>query len=118
MSPKILIVENERRLRQFYKVELEAEGYEVMTAANGNDALAKLREALVHVVIFDLAFSDEAELECLQNLVNDNREAKVMIHAANPAFCMDFRTWAADAFLMKSSDAASLKGAVGRLLAA
>lgn len=118
MHPKILIVENERRLRQFYQLALEAEGYEVMTAANGHDALAKLREAPVQVVVFDLAFSDEAGMACLQNLVNTNRDVKVMIHTADPTYRMDFRTWAADAFVMKSPDAGKLKSAVGRLLEA
>lgn len=115
MHPKILMVENERRLRQFYKLELEAEGYEVITAANGQDALAKLREAPVQVVVFDLAFSDEAGMACLQNLVNTNRDLKVMIHTADPMYRMDFRTWVADALLMKSPDAGKLKSAVGRL---
>lgn len=117
MRPKILIVESEHRLRQYYKMELEAEGYDVITAGDGRGALAKLREAAVEVVIFDLAFRDETGIEYLRNLVDTNRQVKVMIHSADPNLKMDFRTWAADAFVMKSPDAGKLKSAVGRLLA-
>lgn len=116
MRHKIMIVEDERRLRQLYRTELETEGYEVITAADGRDALKRLREKPVHVVVFDLAFPDEVGLECLQDLVDANREVKVMIHTAYPTHKMDFRTWAADAFVTKSSDTGKLKNAVGRLL--
>ncbi|MGH7490847.1 MAG: response regulator, partial [bacterium] len=63
-----------------------------------------------------LAYPDDAGLECLQDLVNANREVKVMIHTAYPMHKMDFRTWAADAFVTKSPDTGKLKSAVGRLL--
>ncbi|MGH7451376.1 MAG: response regulator, partial [bacterium] len=61
---------------------LETEGYEVITAADSQSALKRLREKPVHVVVYDLAYPDNAGLECLQDLVNANREVKVMIHTA------------------------------------
>jgi len=118
MRHKIMILEDERRLRQLYRTELETEGYEVITAADGRNALERLRQAPVHVVVFDLTFPDEAGMECLQDLVNSNREVKVMIHTAYPTHKMDFRTWAADAFVTKSPDTGKLKNVIGRLLEA
>ncbi|HEX9654475.1 MAG TPA: response regulator [bacterium] len=116
MSHKILVVEDEHRLRRLYKTELEAEGYEVITVNDGRCALKRLRDEPVNLVVFDLTCPDEAGIECLQDLVNANRKIKVLIHTAYPAHKMDFRTWAADAFVTKSSDTDTLKSAVGRLL--
>jgi DNA-binding NarL/FixJ family response regulator len=88
----------------------------VSTAADGRGALERLRKAPVNVVVFDLTFPDEAGLECLQDLVKANRKTKVMIHTAYSSHKMDFRTWAADAFVTKSPDTGKLKSAVGGLL--
>jgi len=116
MRPKILIVEEERGLRHFYKKALEAEGYEVMTTDNGRLAMKRLRESPVNVVVFDLSIQDEAGMENLHDLVNANHDVKVMIHAADPALKMDFRTWVADAFVTKSPDPSRLKHAIDGLL--
>lgn len=69
----------------------------------------------MHVVIFDLAFSDETGMAWLQNWANTNRDLKVMIHAADARSRMHFRMWPADAFVMKSPGADKLKSAAGRL---
>jgi ActR/RegA family two-component response regulator len=47
--------------------------------------LGEKGEAPVNAVVFDLTFPDEAGWECLQDLVNANRDVKVIIHTAYPA---------------------------------
>lgn len=51
---RILVVDDEESIRRTLKLLLESEGYEVITANNGKDGLAKLREGLG----FDLALVD------------------------------------------------------------
>ena len=41
---RVLIVDDEVNIRKLYKSELEDEGYEVVTAASGAEALNILRE--------------------------------------------------------------------------
>lgn len=56
MKCRILIVEDERAIRDTYKFVLEDEGYEVVTAENGKDALAQLKSGGVppQLILLDL----------------------------------------------------------------
>ena len=54
MSIKILTVDDSASVRQVVRAALEAEGYEVREAENGQDALDALEAAPVDLVISDL----------------------------------------------------------------
>ena len=50
----ILIVDDEPILRQLFQKVLEHEGHVVLTAANGRDALAVMRERVPDLIMLDL----------------------------------------------------------------
>ncbi len=50
----VLVVDDEKNLRDFVRRNLEVRGYEVITAANGLEALALLESRLVHLAILDV----------------------------------------------------------------
>jgi two-component system alkaline phosphatase synthesis response regulator PhoP len=54
MNKKILIIEDNPGIRMSVTDELEAEGYRVFTAANGNDGLAMVREKNPDLIILDI----------------------------------------------------------------
>ena len=56
LSPQlVLIVEDESDIRYTLQVFLESEGYSVLTAENGSDALALLKNARTpHVILLDM----------------------------------------------------------------
>lgn len=56
MGKKILIVEDEQDIRESLREVLEDEGFEVKTAVNGKDALAKLEsnECVPDLILLDL----------------------------------------------------------------
>lgn len=54
MKKTILIVEDEDILREIVKDYLLNEGYEVLEAVNGNEALVKFEEHEVHLIILDI----------------------------------------------------------------
>lgn len=54
MSAKILAVDDSCSMRQMVRVALEAEGYEVREAQNGQEALRALDEAPADLMISDL----------------------------------------------------------------
>jgi DNA-binding response OmpR family regulator len=112
----LLVVEDERKVRQRYQLELEKEGYHVVTAADGRSALRKLVDEPVDLVVLDLSLPDGSGLDYLQRFMEIKRHVKVVINATHPHDKTDFNSWAADAFLTKSSDLAELKNTIGGML--
>lgn len=51
---RILIVDDERRDRQLLEIMLKSEGHSVLMAANGEEALAMLREHSPDLVLLDV----------------------------------------------------------------
>lgn len=116
MNDKILIVEDEQNLRRLYQTELEEEGYDVLTAADSEGALEKLKNVPVDIVVLDLKFPEGSGLEYLQEFMHVKRHVKVVINTAYPMAKWDFRSWVADAFLIKSSDLTELKNTINQML--
>lgn len=56
MTGRILIVEDNPAIRQTYELVLEQQGYQVVTAENGEDALTKLKNGAPrpHLILLDL----------------------------------------------------------------
>jgi DNA-binding response OmpR family regulator len=53
-SKKILIIEDEAFLSEMYKTKFDSLGYEVVTADNGDEGLAKLRQTKPDIVLLDI----------------------------------------------------------------
>ena len=51
---KILIIEDEKKIRRFLQLELEHEGYSVATAENGADGLEKFKKDYFDLILLDL----------------------------------------------------------------
>ena len=51
---RVLVIEDNRELREYLRLALEAQEYEVLTAAHGREALAYLNGHRVDAVITDL----------------------------------------------------------------
>ncbi|MDO9069244.1 MAG: response regulator [Deltaproteobacteria bacterium] len=54
MSKTIMIVDDSASLRQVASIILKGAGYELIEACDGNDALAKLNDYKVHLIISDV----------------------------------------------------------------
>lgn len=64
----ILIVDDEPRIRDFVRMNLELEHYRVIEASNGLEALEKLREYLPDLVILDVMMPEMDGFETLHAL--------------------------------------------------
>ncbi|MFQ5751014.1 MAG: response regulator [bacterium] len=115
MTDKILVIETEENLRQRYQNELQEEGYEVVTVADGREAFKKIMSEAVDLVILELEY-DGSGLEYLQRFMKARRNLKVVIHTDYPNYKGNFHSWAADAFLVKSADLCELKKTIDTLL--
>ena len=77
----ILVVEDDKDLNNAYKIILESENYEVVSAFNGKEALAALDTFTPDLILLDLLMPIMGGLEFLQHydLVNKHPDVKVLI---------------------------------------
>ena len=114
--PTILLVEDEANQRLLYQTELEDEGYHVVAAGNGREALQEAQKTRPDLVVLDLRMPGMDGIEALQRLLALNQKLLVIIHSADETFKDNFMTWAADAYVVKSSDVDVLKAEIRQVL--
>jgi len=116
MKKKILVVEDEEGLRLLYEEELKAEGYEVLTARNGREAIQQLEVGKPDLIILDIVMPVMDGMEALGRIVGKDRKIPIVLHTSYSGYQQDFMSWAADAYLTKSVDLSELKDKVKELL--
>jgi CheY-like chemotaxis protein len=116
MEKKILIVEDEEGLRLLYEEELKAEGYEVLTARNGREAIQQLEQGKPDLIVLDIVMPVMDGMEALGRIVGKERKIPIILNTSYPGYRDDFMSWAADAYVTKSSDLTQLKDTIKRLL--
>lgn len=67
-TKKILVVEDDQFLREFYKELLSSEGYAVDEAADGEVALSKLQNNDYNLVLLDLMLPKKDGVQVLRDL--------------------------------------------------
>jgi len=68
MSQRILVVEDEKPLREFVSRNLSVRGYEVLKAANGMEALAIFKNQPLDLIVLDLMMPHMDGLELTQRI--------------------------------------------------
>lgn len=112
----ILLVEDEKHLRTLYSQELMTEGYHVVTAQDGKEALEAVKNSPVDLAILDIKLQQgENGLDVLRDVMEQHRGLKVIINTAYSSYRNDFTSWSADAYIVKSSDLEELKSKVREL---
>jgi len=83
MSPEekhsILVVDDEPRMIQFIRMNLELEGYRVIQASNGLEALNKVRDELPDLVVLDVMMPDLDGFETLRLLRETSTVPVIML---------------------------------------
>jgi two-component system KDP operon response regulator KdpE len=67
-TPTVLIIDDEPQIRRLLRVTLEAAGYRICDAANGNDGLAQAAQRRPDVVLLDLGLPDLDGVSVLKRL--------------------------------------------------
>ncbi|HBO68847.1 MAG TPA: hypothetical protein DD658_01310, partial [Deltaproteobacteria bacterium] len=79
----ILVVDDEQSLRQFLKIFLEKEGYEVDTASSLEEARKAIRENVYDLVMTDLRMAAPDDgLRVLQSAIQKNPSTEVVVMTA------------------------------------
>jgi two-component system KDP operon response regulator KdpE len=63
---RILVVDDEKRMVRFIRLNLEHDGFQVIEAYNGTEALERLRDALPHLILLDVMMPDLDGFEVLR----------------------------------------------------
>ncbi|HEU5451428.1 MAG TPA: sigma-54 dependent transcriptional regulator [Terriglobales bacterium] len=78
----VLIVDDEASIRESLQTLLEMEGYNVETAASGEEGLARVGEQPVDLVLLDFALPDRNGLEILRDLRERDSQLPVILITA------------------------------------
>jgi DNA-binding NtrC family response regulator len=113
---KLLIVEDDESQRLLYEEELQEEGYEVVLAKNGKEALKCLERTLFDLIILDIRMPEMDGIEALGKIVSRYKKTPVILHTAYPEYRNQSTASLVSAFILKSSDLSLLKKTVKELL--
>ena len=111
---KILLVDDEESIQLLYKEEFEDEGYTVISALNGDEALGKFRDAVPDLVILDIQMPGMNGIEVLRQMKMIDATVPVILSSAYHEYKQDLGAWASDEYVVKSADMDELKRVVRR----
>ncbi len=106
---KILVVDDEEGIRMLYSMELEDEGYEVVTLSDGKDLLKIVKREAPDCIVLDIKMKEYSGLDLLQEIRKKHYDLPVILNSAYSSFKVDLKSVAADYYVVKSSDLAELK---------
>ena len=109
----ILLVEDNKNQRLLYEQELMFEGYEIVTATDGKDALKKVQEQPLDLVIMDINLPKMNGIEAMGRILSKNNKIPIIINTAYGSYKV---SGAADAFIVKSSDLTELKNKIREII--
>jgi len=114
----ILVVDDDKNLRRLYREEFEAEGYRVVLASDGSQALEMMRNENPDLVIMDIRMPEIDGLEAMVRILKDRGRLPIILNTAYSSYHDNFLTWAAEGYLIKSSNLDPLKQKVREVLSA
>jgi two-component system, OmpR family, KDP operon response regulator KdpE len=81
MNINVLVVDDEKSLRDFVRRNLEVRGYHVLTASNGIEALANFQNENVHLVIMDIMMPHMDGLEATRRIRQESHVPIIILTA-------------------------------------
>ncbi|AXV06535.1 DNA-binding response regulator [Euzebya pacifica] len=83
-DPVVLVVEDDRAVRDLIEVLFAAEGIDVRTARDGLEGLLKLRMHRPAVVVLDIMMPDVGGLRVLDELAEEHSDTPVIVVTGKP----------------------------------
>jgi len=111
---KILIVDDDQNILRLYKEELEEDGYEIVTASNGREAMEQFEKEAPDLVTLDILLPDIDGIKLLRQMKEKRPRLPVIMSTAYD-YRDDFAVWASEAYIVKSADLSELKSTIKKL---
>jgi DNA-binding response OmpR family regulator len=112
----ILLVEDDKNQLLLYKQELSLEGYRIITAQDGNEAVRKVKEELPDLIVMDINMPKMNGIESIGMILSEHKKIPIIINTAYSSYKDNFMSWSADAYIIKSSDLKELKDKIKELI--
>ncbi len=112
---KLLIVDDDLNIQRLYKEELEEEGYDVVIASSGKDALEMFEKENPDIVTLDILMPDIDGISLLRKMKEARPNIPIIMSTAYD-YRDDFAVWASEAYIVKSSDLSELKKTIEKLI--
>jgi DNA-binding response OmpR family regulator len=112
---KILVVDDDLHIQRLYKEEFEEEGYDVVIASNGKEAIELFDREVPDIVTLDILLPDVDGIRLLRQMKEKRPKVPIIMSTAYD-YRDDFAVWASEAYIVKSSDLDDLKSTIKKLL--
>jgi DNA-binding response OmpR family regulator len=112
---KILVVDDDLHIQRLYKEEFEEEGYEVVIASNGKEAIEMFDKEVPDLVTLDILLPDVDGIRLLRQMKEKRPKVPIIMSTAYD-YRDDFAVWASEAYIVKSSDLDELKSMIKKLI--
>ena len=114
---KILVVEDELRLRILLQKEMKEKGYATLEAGNGEEALETLKNSRnIDLVVLDIVLPQRDGMDIFDILKKDYPSLKVIVSSVYPIDEQEFLIWDADDYYYKTDDISVLMNKMAVLL--
>ena len=111
----VVVVDDEPDLTTLYRLSLEGMGYRVSVANSGREALDRIRADPPRVVVLDIRLPDIDGLELMARILHMHPQTAVVLNSGYACYKESFLSWAAEAYVVKSSNLFPLLSAVERI---
>ena len=115
--PMILVVEDDQNQCLLYEEELRSAGYDVMTARDGREAVRMVEDSRPDLVVMDISMPGMDGIEAMSRMLARDHKLPIILNTAYATYRVNFRSWSADAYVVKSSDLTELKDKIEEVLA-
>ena len=112
----ILVVEDDPNQCLLYANEIRAAGYDVITAHDGREALEVVEKARPDLVVMDVSMPGIDGIEAMSRMLAKDHKLPIILNTAYATYRESFRSWSADAYVVKSSDLTELKDTIKKVL--
>ena len=116
--PRVLVVDDEQNLCLLYREELESEGFIVQTVNDAQAALGIVEKDPPDVVVMDIRMPRMDGVEAMGRMLNCKNDLPIILNSAFSSYKDDFRSWPAEAYVIKSADLTELKKTIRTVVAA
>lgn len=111
-AKNLLVIDDDRNIRELLSLEFGDMGYSVFTAENGFDGIQMLKDKSIDLVILDIKMPGMDGIEALEKIMSIRKELPVVIHSAYSHYKENYLTWSAVAYVVKSGNLNELKNTV------
>ena len=109
-KPKVLIIDDNKNMRETLADILEEKGYDVVTAATAREAISEAGNCFFNIHLIDINLPDKTGIELLRSFKNTYTSRKnIMITAsATLKYAVDAVNIGAEAYILKPIDFCNL----------